>query len=550
MTTFQRRAAWVALLWVGSAMAGAGQARGQALDGGAMAPPDLNLQRLPNERPTSEAAPGFTLTAVRFAGAAPERQQALQALAAADIGRRVTLADLDALARRVAGWYHAQGLFLAQAIVPAQAVRDGAVEISVIEGRLGKISVLVAPDAPISEARVRAYLSSLDPGSPLDVQRYERAMLLLSDLPGIAVQSGLQEGTQSGTTDLVIEVNAARRWTFVFDADNHGTLESGRYRAGGTIRWASPFGIGDNLDASAMITNGNNSNVGRLAYEAPVGAGGLRLGASLSRVAYDLGGVYAELGATGTARIAEVSAAYPLIRQREQNLFLRWAADSKQLTDRLDEFDYRADKRVVGTGLGLSWEKRDDWLGGGYWSGNGTLYYGSLKLKDEAARDLDGGPDGLHTAGGFLKFSWQLSRLQAVLPRHSLYVSLGGQVSNKNLDSSEKLSLGGARAVRGYPSSELLVDDGILGTVEWRWSATETLTPYLFYDIGRGRIWHSPVSKADNMRTLSTAGLGLSWSQPGDFLVNVSLGWRLNAPAETDGSDKRPRIYAQIQKRF
>jgi len=528
----------------------AGVAQGQQVVDSAAAPSASALQTLPEARPAERTVSGFVLTAVRFNGAALERVPALQALVASDLGRHVALADLDDLARRVADWYHGQGLFLAQAIVPAQAVRGGVVEISVVEGRLGKISVSVADDAPISEARVRAYLSSLQPDAPLDIRSYERAMLLLSDLPGIAVQSGLQEGTQPGATDLVVEVSAARRWSFVFDADNHGTLESGRYRAGGTIRWASPLGIGDNLDASVMMTNGNNSNVGRLAYEAPAGTGGLRLGASLARVAYDLGGVYSDLGATGTARIAELSASYPLIRQREQNLLVRWSADTKQLTDRLDEFDYRADKRVVGTGLALNWEKRDDWLGGGYWSGNGTLYYGSLRLKDAAAREQDSGPGGLHTAGGFLKFTWQLSRLQAVLPRHSLYLSVGGQQSNKNLDASEKLALGGARAVRGYPSSELLVDEGVLGSVEWRWSATETLTPYLFYDIGRGRVWHTPEGGGANRRTLSAAGLGVSWSQPGNFLVNVSLGWRLNAPAETDGSDKRPRIYAQIQKRF
>jgi hemolysin activation/secretion protein len=32
--------------------------------------------------------------------------------------------------------------------VPVQTVRDGIVEISVIEGRLGKVDVVVAPDAP------------------------------------------------------------------------------------------------------------------------------------------------------------------------------------------------------------------------------------------------------------------------------------------------------------------------------------------------------------------------------------------------------------------
>ena len=44
------------------------------------------------------------------------------------------------------------------------------------------------------------------PGQAVNAPSYERAMLLLSDQPGIRVSSGLQEGTQPGTTDLTVDV--------------------------------------------------------------------------------------------------------------------------------------------------------------------------------------------------------------------------------------------------------------------------------------------------------------------------------------------------------
>lgn len=145
-----------------------------------------------------------------------------------------------------------------------------------------------------------------------------------------------------------------------------------------------------------------------------------------------------------------------------------------------------------------------------------------------------------------------MSRLQSVLPRHTLYVSLGGQLTNGNLDASEKLALGGARAVRAFPSSELLVDEGVLGVVEWRWSATEDLTPYVFYDVGKGRMFHSPTSlDTNNTRSMQGFGIGAVWSRPGDFMVNVSLAWRRNTAAPvTDGGDRKPRIFVQFQKVF
>ncbi|AZG07223.1 ShlB/FhaC/HecB family hemolysin secretion/activation protein [Pigmentiphaga sp. H8] len=508
-------------------------------------------QRLP-EPPAPAAQAGFRLQQVTFTGAAAIPADELQALAAGYVGRDVSLSDLEALAREVTELYRSRGYFLAQALVPVQTVRDGRVEISVVEGRLGKVDIQVAPDAPISEGRIRAYLAPLQPGQPVSAQSYERAMLLLSDLPGIKVSSGLQEGSEPGTTDLVVEVTQARRVTFAFDADNHGTRESGRVRVGGTMRVASPLGLGDNLDARLMMSEGNSLNFGRLGYEVPLGTDGLRLGAGVSRVRYELGQPWSQLGAKGRATVADLSLNYPVIRQRGQNLFLRLGVDHKELRDDLSMFSYSARKNVVGVGLGWSWERRDELFGGGYWASTGTLYHGRLDIKDDLTRAMDQGPAGHRTDGGFTKLTWQVSRLQSVLPRHSLYVSLGGQLTNGNLDASEKLALGGARAVRAFPSSELLVDEGVLGVVEWRWSATEDLTPYVFYDVGKGRMFHSPTSlDTNNSRSMQGFGIGAVWSRPGDFMVNVSLAWRRNTAAPvTDGGDRKPRIFVQFQKVF
>src|SRR3546814_1066741 len=107
---------------------------------------------------------------------------------------------------RVTDLYLRRGYYLAQAVLPVQEVVDGVVEISVVEGRLGQVTVQVDPKAPIDEARVRAMLAPLQPGQPLHRERYERAMLLLSDLPGLRVQSAIEPGLEPGTTDLTVQI--------------------------------------------------------------------------------------------------------------------------------------------------------------------------------------------------------------------------------------------------------------------------------------------------------------------------------------------------------
>ncbi|MGJ7495200.1 ShlB/FhaC/HecB family hemolysin secretion/activation protein [Variovorax sp. RT4R15] len=506
-------------------------------------------QNLPAAPPQ---ATRFRLNDLRLNGAQALPAEDLKAITQPYIGRDVALGDLEALAQAITAKYRERGYFLATAVVPVQTVRDGIVEISVIEGRLGKVDVLVAPDAALSEQRVRAFLAPLQPGEAVNAQRYERAMLLLSDQPGVRVSSGLQEGMQTGTTDLSVEVAAAPRYAFTAEADNHGTKESGRYRVGGTARWLSPFGIGDNLDARVMVSNNNALQFGRLSYEAPLGGSGLRVGVGAARVSYELGGEFEELGAQGRANVFDVSLNYPVIRQRQQNLFLRLSADLKDLTDDMDAFQFSAKKRVRGLGLGWTWERRDDVLGGGYWASSGTLYHGSLSIRDTQSLQLDQSVGGRRTEGGFNKLTFQLSRLQAVVPNHSLYVSLGGQWASKNLDPSEKLSLGGARAVRAYSSSEALVDEGLIGTVEWRWSVNNEFTPFVFYDAARGKHARSPtLFDTENSISLRGYGVGLSWSRPGNFSINTTLAWRDGTrPAQTDGGGRNPRLYVQAQKSF
>ncbi|MDH6592536.1 hemolysin activation/secretion protein [Variovorax sp. TBS-050B] len=512
---------------------------------GAVAPQSLPARPAPGEA-------SFVLNDLRLNGVKALSNEELQAITGPYIGRSVTLGDLEGLAQAITARYKARGYFLAQAVVPVQTVQGGIVEISVVEGRLGRVDVVVAPDAPIAESRVRGFLAPLAPGEAVNAPAYERAMLLLSDQPGLKVSSALQEGTQPGTTDLSVEVAAASRWAFSAEADNHGTKESGRFRVGGTARWLSPFGIGDNLDMRLMVSDSNALQFGRIAYEAPIGTSGLRAGVGLARVSYELGGQFVDLEAQGRADVLDFALNYPLIRQRQQNLFLRLNADVKDLTDELRGVGFTARKRVQGFGLGWTWERRDELLGGGYWASSGTLYHGDLSIRDAESRQADQSFGGRGTEGGFTKLSFQVSRLQAIVPRHSLYLSVGGQWASKNLDASEKLALGGARAVRAYPSGEALVDQGVIGTVEWRWSLDEAFTPFVFYDAARGRIARRPTPfDGDNTRSLRGFGLGLSWSRPGNFSVNATLAWRDGTPrAQTDGGGRNPRLYVQVQKAF
>ncbi len=503
--------------------------------------------------PSTEKSAEFVLKGIVFRGMTELQDNQVSTLAASYIGRRVTLADLEKLAELVTLEYRARGFFLAQALVPQQKIEDGQAEISVLEGRLGKVQLKVATDAPTSEERVSAILGRLKPGAALQQASYERTMLLLSDLPGLKVQAGLEQGAETGTTDLVVEVSAApKRWQASIEADNYGTDASGRERLSATLRYASPFGIGDNLDARLMSSSGAHQTFGRLSYEAPLGADGLRLGAGVSRVGYELGAQFAALGATGTARVFDVSAVYPLLRSRGRNMFLRAVIETKALRDKTEAVAQDSDKRVNAASLGITWEARDMLFGGGYVNAGATAYFGRLDLNNDATRSLDQDPaTGYRTEGNFAKLGLTASRLQSLFGRHNLFVSLVGQVASHNLDPSEKLALGGDRAVRAYPSGEVLVDTGWIGGVEWRYSATDDLVLALFHDAGHGEQAHKPnPGDVRNRRTLRGTGVGLTWSAPWAITVRGAVAWRMGDPPVSDTNASDPRVMVQVQKAF
>lgn len=508
-------------------------------------------QALPEPQMAMQTQASFVLKGVQFVGATGVAESELQAAVADRIGTSVTFADLEQLAARALAVYQQRGFSLVQAFVPVQEVVDGVVKITISEGVLGNVSIDVAEGAPVARERVAKTLAVLEPGKPLNGLQYERAMLLLSDLPGIKPQSAIAAGATAGTTDLSVQVSERDRLQYGLEVDNYGTRDSGRQRITGSLRWASPFERGDNFDLRVMLAQGMHTAFGRISYETPVGYRGLRIGGGLARVQYELGGPFAPLEPTGTGDVADLSFSYPIIRQRSTNLFVRGVVDNKDLTDRFEAVGFESRKRIRGVGVGMSFEKRDKFLGGGYTSANGLLYRGNLDIKDATSEAFDNPPFGYDTEGSFGKVSLQLARLQYLAPKFSLFLGTGLQRASKNLDAYEKLSLGGPKAVRAYATGEVLVDDGWLAAVELRYAANPDTTVFAFYDAARGDFFHDPrPSDVFTSRSLRGYGLGLNWSKPGKVTVNFSIAWRDTDPGVTDGGDRNPRLFWSIQKAF
>ncbi|SAL29813.1 polypeptide-transport-associated domain-containing protein [Caballeronia cordobensis] len=503
--------------------------------------------------PPPPAAPEgrkFVLRRIQLAGNDTLPADTLLAPVAGSIGQEVSFSDLDAIAARIAQVYRDRGYPLAQVVIPPQDVTDGDVTFTVLEGKIGRVRLTIAPGAPIKESLVRARLAAIEPGRPLRQGELERTMLLLSDLPGIRVTSALESGSAPGTVDLNVNVEGVRRWNFALSADDYGSAPAGQWRLGALGRLASPFGIGDNLDVNLLAAERADTLYGRIGYDAPVDANGTRVGLAYSHLYYYLGQDFASLQAHGNADVVTASVSRPLIRSRSQNLLFRGALEYRALTDKIDSVAFENPQKLYVASVGLSYESRDSFLGGGFNSADVQLAFAHLNIDSAAGQAIDQGPGGRNTAGNSVRLVMQANRLNAITQKTSFFLGVSGQWANQNLDSSSRFALGGPRAVRAYSPSEAIVDEGLVGTASLRYAVIPTLTLSAFFDIGVGRYNARPVpGQGANTVTRSGAGLGLFWNGPYGISVDASVAWRTTR-ADSTGDDKVPRVYVQVSKSF
>lgn len=514
--------------------------------------PEPVFEVAPRAAPPESAEAGVTVKvdALKLTGATLFSNEVLIAASGFTPGSELTLAQLRAIAARISAYYNAKGYFLAQAYLPPQAIEGGIVTITVIEGRYGKVSI--DNKTNLSNRIPQHILNGVDPGDIVVNKPLERRLLLLSDIPGVAVRSTLAPGAEVGTADLLVGIEQAPPVTGSLEADNGGNRYTGTYRLGGTVNLNNPLGIGDMLSVR-LLASDDGLAYGRGSYQALVG--NATLGVAYAHLRYDLGREFKILDADGTAGIFSLFASYPLVRTRRSNLYALAGADLSRFEDHVHSTASRSRKASRALHLGFAGDFRDGFGGGGSSVYSAALTIGDLDIKtplDRAADALTARSD-----GHFAKLNASAARLQSVGGPLSLYAAVRGQLAFDNLDSSEKMELGGAYGVRAYPEGEAYGDQGYLATLEARLDLNHMaaalpggLELIGFIDVGAVEYAHRPWFTGSNHAHRSGYGAGLTWSGPSDILVKASYARKLGKADATSAPDKEGRAWFQIVKLF
>ena len=514
------------------------------------AAPTIRIQ--PSSAPATPAsdAAKIVVNSLQVTGAQTYSEAELVALTGFSPGSELTLADLRSMALKITEHYRSKGYFVAQAYLPAQEIRNGAVIVVVVEGQYGKIAV--RNQSNLSDTLVQRQLDGLNTGDTIAIAPLETRLLLLSDIPGVNVTSTLTPGASVGASDLIVDITPGQRVTGSIDADNGGNRYTGEYRLGATVNLNNAAGLGD-VASLRVLTSGAGLNYARGSYQVQLGKA--TAGVAYSWLGYELGKEFSSLQANGTAKIASVYGSYPLIRSRNTNLYALLAFDHKTLQDRVDTTSSIVDRKAQVLMATLRGDHRDSLGRGGLTSYALTGTAGNIDIQTPSMRAFDAAT--AQSNGHFTKLGFSAMRLQSVTDSVSLYAGINGQIGSKNLDSSEKMQLGGMNGVRAYPEGEAYADQGYLLTLEARMQLpklSEQMPGQLelvgFIDTGSVTLNKNPWTIGDNRRTLSGAGIGLNWSAYNNFVVRTSYARKLGSGSATSAPDKSGRFWIQAVKYF
>lgn len=193
---------------------------------------DFKIEAVQGETAPIPESDGATLIVNRLVitGNSVYSEADLLAIAGFIPGSRLSLSNLRVMAAKIAGYYHRNGYFVAQAYLPAQEIKGGIVTVSVIEGHYGKIEI--RNQTNLSNGLANDYMAGINSADPVTSAPLESRLLLLSDLPGVVVNSTLVPGTEPGTSDLIVNLKPGRTVTGEVDGDNAGNRYTGKYRLG------------------------------------------------------------------------------------------------------------------------------------------------------------------------------------------------------------------------------------------------------------------------------------------------------------------------------
>lgn len=464
------------------------------------------------EMPAGAESVHFVLRGVQISGATVYPAGTFEGLYADLVGKDVTLAQVYSVAQAITARYRADGYILSQAVLPAQQIATGTVQIRIVEGFVDKVVVKdeTTGASDVNRGVLDRMAQKISGVRPLTAKALERYMLLINDLPGVQARSFLSPSTTTpGGADLTIVLNEKKY-------DGYATFDN----LGSQFVGPLEFSVAGNLDNAIGIYERTGLRyVGTFRFselkyieathQEQLGSEGMHLDFTYFHSDSQPNHKPLVIKTDSLNDTGIVALTYPVIRSRSENLNLRARFDYGNIDVKTASFLTTQDRLRV-LRLSGAYNKVDTILGPPAVN-LATIELGQgLPFAD--ASDKDPTSSNARAPSSFTKINVELQRQQSIVGNWSVLLAVEGQAAFDDLLSEEKLGLGGPLYGRGYDPSQIIGDEGVAGKVELQYGRELGLQwfkdyqAYAFFDGGYVHDLHKVVQQNHH---LMTTGVGL-----------------------------------------
>lgn len=457
----------------------------------------------------------------RFVGSTVFTEAELQAVAAPFRDKAISLADLEEIRYRLTRGYVDLGYINSGALPALVRTDTGIATFTLVEGTVSEVRVQGTGRLRPSYVRDRLLHAAGPPMSTTALQ--EAFQLLLQDPLFERLNGVLRPGARPGESILDLEVTPAKPYALSFTADNHLSPSVGENRGVLASSLLDLTGFGDRLDLSAGQSAGNTSLAARVSlpvtsWDTTLYCQGDHKRSEVQEAPLD------ELDIQSKSESFEVGVTHPVLQRPAQNLLLGLSFSRHRVENFLWDtpFSFTAGEEM-GRSISSAYRFMQEYTQRG--SEEVLAVRSTFSLGTGAADATihdDERPDSHF-------FSWLLQAQYArKLPKQWGQVVLRGdlQQTTDPLLPQERFAAGGSTSVRGYRENFLVLDEGVVCGLEYRYpllgssrdSFPGTLELAPFFDLGTA--WNLNGQEAPMLRSL---GVKLLWSVDRRFSLEVAF---------------------------
>ncbi|QOG18621.1 MULTISPECIES: ShlB/FhaC/HecB family hemolysin secretion/activation protein [Bradyrhizobium] len=509
--------------------------------------PAVRLPTVGQPNTGGDTRPQFVLRGVTVSGAHAISDDRIATVYQSYLGKKVSQADLAAIAGAISDLYRAAGFHLSRAIVPSQDIADGRVRVQVIEGAI--VDAELKGDGA-EQFGVRPMLAPVLAEQPSRLATLERQLFLINGRPGVRItDTALEEiGGATGRFRLTVYVKTWHVFTS-FGLDNLGSSSVGPWQTYATGAFNSYLTPGDTLavNLSTIANDPRELGFARLSYDAPVGVDGVRLGASVLYSAVRPGDARRLDSDITTTEAFELRAGIVPLQSQSSTLTLTAATTFSNVSEH-DVYGPWYNDHIRTASLTADYRLQDRFGGTNFTTmtyRQGLDIFGASHFDDDLL-SRDG------ASSNFSVLNFWFTRYQTLNDAWSLKLSAASQTASRPLFTSQQFYLGGAAFGRGYGAAEISGDNGLAGSLEVRFDQKLNFrywSGYQLYAFGdAGAVWNDGYRLGDGL-SLTSAGAGVRFFLPDDFLADFGVAVPLSYRAP-DNERRSPRFLFTLSSAF